>query len=108
MVTIPGKSGKKYEFECYYSSTLSIADRSGVYVVLDKRPDGLFILDVGESSTPQYRLQNHDRKNCWERSREGIIVYGIYYTPNQQQQGRMDIEQDIRNFYGNNNLCGDR
>jgi len=108
MVMMTGKSGKKYEFEGCYSSTSSIADRSGVYVVLDKRMDELFVLDVGESSNPQYRLQNHDRKSCWENKRKGMIVYGIYYTPNQQQQGRMDIEQDIRNFYGNNNLCGDR
>lgn len=107
MVKLSGISGEEYEFEGCYSSTSSIADRSGVYVVLDKRMDGrLFVLDVGESSNPQYRLQNHDRKSCWENKRKGMIVYGIYYTPNLQQVGRKEVEQDIRGYYPN--LCGDR
>ena len=103
MISIKGKSGNSYSFDGPYSSVYFVDDRSGVYAIIDSTNT---LLDVGESSEPRTRLINHDRKDCWERKKRGNIQYCIYYTPNLQQSGRKEVEQDIRDNYSN--LCGDR
>jgi len=86
-----------YTFNGPYSSTGSIEDKSGVYAVLCWKDSKYSVVDVGESSTPKSRLDNHDRKGCWKRECvNGTIYYAIKYTPNLQKAGRLKIEQDIR------------
>jgi hypothetical protein len=105
-MTLTGSNGRKYSFDGPYGSVDYIQDRSGVYCIVDHRSDGYHVLDIGESSEPQSRLSNHDRRPCWERKRQGTIKYCICYTPNLQQAGRKEVEQDLRSHY--HNLCGDR
>ena len=78
-VTITGKSGKEYNFEGPYSYTSSLKDKSGVYAILCERNGNLDLIDVGESSEVRARVENHDRKDCWERNCNGIIKYTAYY-----------------------------
>ncbi|MEO0119568.1 MAG: hypothetical protein ABIK60_03405 [candidate division WOR-3 bacterium] len=94
----------RYTFDIYYS-TEDIEDRSGVYAILDKRKDGYYLIDVGESAQVKTRIESHDRKACWESHCQGKIVYGVYYTPYLQQAGRREIEQEIRDQY--NIPCGE-
>lgn len=95
----------KYDFEGPYSDTNSLEDRSGVYVILDYRDDGKhYVLDVGESAQVRTRVENHDRKDCWDLNREGNLRFAVHYTPGLQQAGRMAIEQEIRDKY--NPPCG--
>jgi len=95
----------KYDFEGPYSDTSSLEDRSGVYVILDYRDDGKhYVLDVGESAQVRTRVENHDRKDCWDLNREGNLRFAVHYTPGLQQAGRMAIEQEIRDKY--NPPCG--
>lgn len=97
----------KYSFEGPYGSTNSLQDRSGVYAILDKRVDGkYYIVDVGESSQVKTRVENHDRKDCWQRNCRGTLHVAVLYTPNLQQPGRSEIEQEIRHQY--NPPCGER
>ena len=81
-----------YSFDGPYSSTYSLEDRSGVYVILCNSR----LIDVGESAGVRNRIENHDRKDCWERNCSGNISFAVHYTPNLQQSGRMEIEQEIR------------
>lgn len=96
-----------YRFDGPYGSTELLQDRSGVYVILDYRDDGrYYILDVGESAQVKTRVENHDRKGCWQRHRKGTLYVAVLYTPNLQQPGRSAIEQEIRRQY--NPPCGER
>lgn len=105
-VTIPGRSGHKYTFEGGYTSTDPLQDRSGVYAILDKINGKYNLVDVGESCQVKSRIDNHDRKSCWQGKIKGQIECAVFYTPNANQHGRMQVEQDIRaNF---NDLCGYR
>lgn len=106
MVNIPGQSGKIYQFQGGYTSTSSLEDRSGVYAILDNYNNSYYILDVGESAQVKTRVENHDRKPCWNSKLRGRLEYAVYYTYNLHQQGRMEVEQDIRAKY--NELCGAR
>ena len=95
-----------YSFDGPYSTTSNLEDRSGVYAILDRRQDGSFLVDVGESSEVKTRIENHDRKDCWSKNALGTINVAVYYTPNLQQQGRMLVEQKIRDEYKPS--CGER
>jgi len=81
-----------YSFEGPYSSTYSLEDRSGVYVILCNSR----LIDVGESASVKSRIESHDRRDCWEKNCSGSIRFAVHYTPNLQQLGRMEIEQEIR------------
>lgn len=103
-ITISGKE-EKYSFEGPYPLTSSLNDNSGVYAVLAKREEKYYLLDVGEAGEVKTRVENHDRKDCWEKNvKGGVVRYAVYYTPKLKQEGRREIENDIRD---NNSLpCG--
>jgi len=96
----------RYLFEGPYFATEPLQDRSGVYAIIDRRDTGDYLVDVGESATLRTRVENHDRKDCWSRNAKGTLGAAAYYTPNLQQPGRMDIEQEIRGQY--DLACGKR
>ena len=56
MKTIQG-----YQFEGPFTTTSTIKKSSGVYVILCDETT----IDVGESDDLKYRLDNHDREDCW-------------------------------------------
>lgn len=98
----------RYEFAGPYSSADYLEYRAGVYAILDKRAnDKYYLVDVGESATVRTRVENHDRKDCWQRNSQGsLLTVAAYYTPNIPQLGRMVIEQEIRRQF--NPPCGER
>jgi hypothetical protein len=95
-----------YTFQGPYASTASLMDNSGVYAVHCQRNGAYYLIDVGESATVKSRVDNHDRADCWKRNCSGTLTVSVLYTPNKQQAGRKEIEQELRNQY--NPPCGDR
>lgn len=94
----------EYTFDGVYNSTENLQDKSGVYAIICQKGDKYYIIDVGESANVKTRVQNHDRKDCWKKNCQEIIVYAVLYTPNLQQLGRMEIEQKIRKKF--DPFCG--
>lgn len=88
-----------YTFEGPYSSTNSLEDRSGIYAILCKSANKNTVVDVGESATVKSRVETHDRSSCWSRKCTGKLCVAVLYTPNKQQSGRMQIEQELRDIY---------
>jgi hypothetical protein len=97
-----------YEFSGPFSSTSSLEDRGGVYAILTPTSSNQYkVLDVGESATVKTRVENHDRKPCWQRNANtGGVYYAAYYTPGMQDTDRQAIEQKIREKY--DPPCGKR
>lgn len=98
-INVEGCSGNQYTFEGPYESTNSLYDRSGVYLILCFDGKDYFPIDVGESTNVKSRVENHDRADCWGRHCRNKLMVAVHYTPNKQQDGRMEIEQDIRCNY---------
>lgn len=96
----------KYTFEGPYTNTSQIEDKSGVYAIHCLRDGKYFIIDIGESATVRSRLDSHDRADCWKRNCKETLTYSVLYTPNKQQAGRMEVEQELRKQY--NPPCGER
>ncbi|MEA3432711.1 MAG: hypothetical protein U9R01_08645 [candidate division WOR-3 bacterium] len=107
-ITLKGKRGKEYEFKGPYRFTITLKDNSGVYAILCKREDGLYLLDVGEAKEVKFRVEHHERKECWIDEKEcedENLRYAVHYTPNAKKAGRLGVEQDIRKNYSG--LCGE-
>lgn len=90
-----------YKFAGPYNSISPLEDRSGVYAVLTPTNATHYkVIDVGESATVKSRVENHDRKSCWQRNaNSGGLRYAVHYTPGLQQAGRQSIEQRVRQEY---------
>ena len=95
-----------YSFAGPFTSIASLEDRSGVYAVLTPSDGNNYtVLDVGESSTVKSRVENHDRKDCWQRrANSGKLAYSALYMSGEQQ--RQATEQKIRQKY--DPPCGKR
>jgi hypothetical protein len=96
----------RYEFEGPYSSTDSLQDKSGIYVILCQKDSNYNTVDCGESVTVKTRIENHDRADCWRRNCSGTLCVAVLYTPNAQSAGRVAIEQELRSQY--RFPCGER
>lgn len=95
-----------YSFEGPYTSTNSLEDKSGVYAIHCYIDSKYYLIDIGESATVKTRIENHDRTDCWKRNCNGQLTVSVLYTPNKQQAGRKEIEQELRQQY--NPTCGER
>ncbi len=95
----------EYTFEGPYTSTESLRDSSGVYLVLCNSGEKYHPIDVGESERVRSRVENHDRKPCWSRNCSSTLVVAVLYTPDKDEAGRRRIEQEIRGMY--NFPCGE-
>jgi hypothetical protein len=96
----------RYTFEGPYTNTADLQDRSGVYAIHDQRNGTYHLVDVGESAQVKTRVENHDRRPCWNGNNRGVLTVSALYTPNLQQASRMAIEQELRRQF--NPPCGDR
>lgn len=105
-LTIKGCSGDEYSFEGPYDNASKLEDHSGVYFIVCLKNGKYYPIDVGESKNVKTRIENHNRADCWNKNCNGTLMVAVRYTPNKQQHGRMEIEQDIRCNY--DFPCGDR
>lgn len=90
-----------YTFEGPYGDTTYLKNQSGVYAILCSNNGEYHVVDLGESETIKSRVENHDRKSCWDRNCNGNLTVAVLYTPDRQL-----IEQIIRKIY--NFPCGER
>ena len=105
-----------YNFKCPIEEH-DLENKLGVYVVLDSlyglgtdvkddRGFGWNIVDVGMSGEIRSRIENHDRKDCWEKhkSKKVPLEYAMFYDANEDTCKK--IEKKIRDKY--NPPCGER
>lgn len=95
-----------HTFDGPYTNAGSLNDNSGVYAIHCNRDGKYYLIDVGESATVKTRIENHDRADCWKKNCQGTLTVSVLYTPNKQQAGRMEIEQELRELY--DPVCGKR
>jgi hypothetical protein len=96
-----------FSFEGPYTSTVYLKHAQGVYAILDKRRDGKWwVIDVGESEDVKDRVDNHDRKPCWERNRQGELGVAVLYTSGWAASQRQALESRIRDAFSP--ACGIR
>jgi len=95
-----------YTVEGCWTNPNNLESRSGIYIIWGGNDKPNKVLDVGESHDVLNRVLSHERAECWKRNCIGSIWYSAIYTPNQQQSGRMTIEETIRK--NENPPCGEK
>jgi hypothetical protein len=96
-----------YQFQGPYSNTAQLQDAAGVYAIVNSRPDGHYVVDIGESATVKTRIETHDRSDEWANCQQGGTLNAyVLYTPGWRQSQRMQVEQQLRGQY--TPPCGDR
>lgn len=83
-------------FDGPFSSADDLADRSGVYLVVDRVNGQYHPIDCGEAAMVRSRVDSHDRSDCWRKSGRGTLAVAVHYTPGLQQFGRRAIEAKLR------------
>lgn len=97
---------QNYNFDGPYTSTNELKNIPGVYVILSQLGSDYSPIDVGESEYIKSRIENHDRKDCWNRNSLGSLCVSVHYTSHLTEVKRREIESEIRGHL--NPPCGDR
>jgi len=95
---------KDYSFEGYFSSTLYLEDKPGIYAVLCRYFEKNKVVDIGEAENIKTRVDNHESSNCWRRNCQSSLVYAALYTPDLNQKARENIVDELRDEY--EPVCG--
>ena len=93
------KKFNEINYEGPYSYPGSLKNISGVYVVVNPTDE---VIDIGESEAVRSRVENHDRKDCWDRHTRSPCYYVRYLSG---ESARKDEEQKLRGKY--QPPCGD-
>ena len=89
----------RYRFDGPLYDLANLRPLPGFYVILDRRPNGHFVLDIGESESISERLLNHERRASWQRAQSGVLAYALLYLPVSGKQQRLLIEAALRTQY---------
>lgn len=99
-----------YAFQCVPLSDADFNDVAAIYVIICVSSGGSWVvIDVGQSGELGSRIDNHDRKSCWERKcKSGNIWVCVYKMPTATytKADRLALEDRLRGMY--TNLCGKR
>ena len=70
-----------YNFEGPFASTSNLRNESGVYAILGRASvdDDWNVVDIGKSEDVKDRVEDHDRKDCWEEQGYTILNYAACY-----------------------------
>ena len=95
-----------YSFQCVSLSTAEFTDIAAVYVILCVASGGSWtVLDVGQTGELGSRIDNHDRRTCWQRNCASKNIWVcVRSMPNRDD--RLRVEREIRNQY--DPPCGER
>jgi len=100
----------RYPFICVPLAQADFADVAAIYAIICVAQDGSWTtLDVGQSGQVGSRIDDHDRRSCWERKclNRNIWVC-VYRMPSAQytKQEREQLESALRTQL--NPKCGKR
>ncbi|MBT9156853.1 MAG: hypothetical protein DDT37_01844 [Firmicutes bacterium] len=75
-----------YPFVCVSLTQADFLDVTAIYVILCVAQDGSWtVLDVGQSGQVGSRIDEHDRKGCWERNCPNKNIWMcVYRMPSTQ------------------------
>jgi len=95
----------QWNFDGPFHNTTPVQSRSGAYAVLTRQPGTATyrVVDAGESGDLRFRIENHDRGECWRRNNAGELAVAVLYC---DERSRMAIEASLRRTF--NPTCGIR
>ena len=81
-----------YQFDGAYNFSWILNAKAGVYIIRCKKENGRKILDVGESANVRERIENHEKKECWEQNCRGTILYSATYLSDENERKKLEVK----------------
>ena len=91
----------QYPFKGPHRSLKKIEGSQDVFTVICEFGGSLYLLDVDHSDDVKQAIQNHERRDCWEKYRRGLVRYAVIYSHNSPSPEVEEIEAKIRKRYRN-------
>jgi hypothetical protein len=95
---------------CVPLSDVDFSDIAAIYIIICVHPDKSWtIIDIGESGELGSRIDDHDRRVCWEGKCTSKNIWVCVYqmpTSKYSKKDRLNLEHKLRSQHSN--LCGKR
>lgn len=94
-------------FDGPHKSVKKLENSPGVFAIISEDQDTYYLLDIDQADDVKQAIPDHERGECWQNHRQGVIIYAVLYTRDMPAEDREEIEKKIRDRY-KNIPCGGR
>lgn len=88
-----------YPFKGPHRSLRNIEDLPGVFAIISEFTGKNYLLDVDYSDEIKKAIKTHERKNCWQKYRKGLIRYAVLYETDFPSEPKEEIAKKVRKKY---------
>lgn len=88
-----------YQFEGPYMSLRRIPEGMGLYGIVSHDGKQYYLLDVAYSDNIKKACQNNERKECWEKYKQGNLLYAFFQNDELNEDTYKLIIDEIRKKY---------
>jgi hypothetical protein len=88
-----------YQFEGPYMSLRRIPEETGLYAIVCYDGKQYYLLDVAFSDNIKKACQNNEQKECWEKHKQGNILYAFFQNTELNSDTYQLIIEEIRKRY---------
>jgi hypothetical protein len=93
-----------YSFEGPFKFLNIVRDVPGLFAVHYYRDGKYFLLDIGEEEKLRSALEQHARRNEWDRFARGVLTFAVLYTGEHSTEERRAVVAELREQY--RPVCG--
>jgi hypothetical protein len=88
-----------YQFEGPYMSLRRIPEVVGLYAIVSYDGKKYYLLDVDFTENIKKACRNNDQKECWEKNKQGNILYAFFQNKELKEDTYRLIIDEIRKKY---------
>ena len=76
-----------------------VEDLPGAFAIISEFTGKNYLLDVDYSDEIKKAIKTHERKNCWQNHRKGILRYAVLYETDFPSETKEEIVKKVRERY---------
>jgi hypothetical protein len=88
-----------YKFEGPYMSLRRIPEGIGLYAIVSFDGKQYYLIDVAYADNIKIACQHSEQKECWEKNRQGNILYAFFQDNELNEETYQLIIDEIRKRY---------
>jgi hypothetical protein len=88
-----------YQFEGPYMNLRRIPDGMGLYAIVSHDGKQYYLLDVAYSDNIKKACKNSEKKECWEKFKQGNLLFAFFQNDELNEDAYDLINEEIRKRY---------
>jgi len=89
----------EYPFKGLHKTIGKLEDKPGVFTIISEFDGINHLFDVDCSETVKKKIENHERRKCWEKYRKGLIRYAVLYESDFPFVPKEKLVEEVRKRY---------